>query len=323
MQLIIDIECDKLESPTKIWCVVCKDTDTGEYYVFRNLHEDQTEVEKFKTLVKRCTRLVGHNILGYDYPVLCNLIKFYDCISLTNIIDTLIISKLFNYSRQGHSIEDYGIEFNLPKGEFNDWSKLSEEMVTYCIRDVDICQRIYLSYLDSINNPKYRNAITCEHKFQIIVNSLHNNGFYFDITKCNKLLEKVTLELKNLDEEILKSFPPHLSLIREIHPERTKHGTLHRKDFRWVQEGDLSPNGLTYTIHLPEEYMEGLLLSVHGRIVWHTKNLIWPIFRTSWTLKGKSSYLAGKCAPASLHIRINCSLELTQKEFSLEYLLTT
>src|SRR5260370_7981854 len=240
MQVVIDIECDKLESPTKIWCVVCKDTDTGEYYVFRNLHEDQTEVEKFKTLVKRCTRLVGHNILGYDYPVLCNLIKFYDCISLTNIIDTLIISKLFNYSRQGHSIEDYGIEFNLPKGEFNDWSKLSEDMVTYCIRYVDIWQRNYLSYLDSINNSKYRNAITCEHKFQIIVNSLHNNGFYFDITKCNKLLEKVTLELKNLDEEILKSFPPHLSLIREIHPERTKHGTLHRKDFRWVQDGDLT-----------------------------------------------------------------------------------
>src|SRR5258707_2349887 len=242
MQLIVDIECDKLENPTKIWCVVCKDTDQqeGEYYVFRNLHEDQTEVEKFKTLVKRCTRLVGHNILGYDYPVLCNLIQFYDCIAIANIIDPLIISKLFNYSSQGHSIEDYGVEFNLPKGEFNDWSRLTDEMVTYCIRDVDICQRIYLNYLDSINNPKYRNAITCEHKFQIIVNSLHDNGFYFDITKCNKLLEKVTLEFNNLDEEILKSFPPKLVLVKEIHPERTKHGTLHRKDFRWVQDGDLT-----------------------------------------------------------------------------------
>jgi DNA polymerase-1 len=247
LQLIIDIEADKLENPTKIWCVCLKDIATGEYYVFRNLHEDQTEVEKFKALVKRCKRLVGHNILGYDYPVLCNLIHFHDCISLTNIIDTLIISKLFDYSRQGHSIEDYGIEFNLPKGEFNDWSRLTKEMVTYCIRDVDICQRIYLNYLNDINNPKYRNAITCEHKFQIIVNSLHDNGFYFDTTKCNKLLEKVTTELKNLDEEILKSFPPKLTLIREIHPERTKHGTLHRKDFRWVQDGDLTEfNGFPF-----------------------------------------------------------------------------
>ena len=247
MQLVIDIECDKLENPTKIWCVVCKDTDTGEYYVFRNLHEDQTEVEKFKTLVKRCTRLVGHNILSYDYPVLCNLINFHDCISLTNTIDTFIVSKLFNYSSEGHSIEAYGIEFNLPKGEFNDWSKLSEEMVTYCIRDVDICQRIYLKYYSDIVNSKFRNSIVCEHKFQIIVNSLHDNGFYFDITKCNKILEKVTLELKNLDEDILKSFPPHLSIIREINPELTKHGTIHRKDFRWVQGGDLTEfNGFPF-----------------------------------------------------------------------------
>src|SRR5216683_225026 len=255
MQLIIDIEADKLENPTKIWCVVLKDIATGEYYVFRNLHEDQTEVEKFKDLVKKCKRLVGHNILGYDYPVLCNLIQFYDCINVTDIIDTFIISKLCNYSRKGHGIEDYGLEFNLPKGEFNDWSRLTEEMVTYCIRDVDICERIYLSYLSDIDNPKYRNAITCEHKFQIIANSLHDNGFYFDIKKCNKLLEKVTLELKNLDEDILKSFPPHLTLIREINPELTKHGTLHRKDFRWVQSNDLSEyNGGSFCRCIYQEF---------------------------------------------------------------------
>jgi len=255
MQLIIDTECDKLDNPTKIWCVVLKDIATGEYYVFRNLHEDQTEVEKFKALVKKCKRLVGHNILGYDYPVLCNLIQFYDCIDVINIIDTLIISKLCNYSRKGHGIEDYGIEFNLLKGEFNDWSRLTEEMVTYCIRDVDICECIYLSYLSDIDNPKYRNAITCEHKFQIIVNSLHGNGFYFDIKKCNKLLEKVTLELKNLDEDILKSFPPHLTLIREINPELTKHGTLHRKDFRWVQSNDLSEyNGGSFCRCIYQEF---------------------------------------------------------------------
>ena len=90
MQLIIDIEADKLENPTKIWCVVCKDIATGEYYVFRNLHEDKTEVEKFKTLVKRCTRLVGHNILGYDYPVMCNLINFHNCISLPILLIPLL-----------------------------------------------------------------------------------------------------------------------------------------------------------------------------------------------------------------------------------------
>src|SRR5258708_40338786 len=163
MELIIDIECDKLENPTKIWCVVCKDTDTGEYYVFKNLLDDKEELEKFKALVKRCTRLVGHNILGYDYPIMCNLIQFYDCIAVTDIIDTLIISKLFNYSRQGHSIEDYGIEFNLPKGEFNDWSKLTDDMTTYYISSVNICHLIYLNYLYIINNPPHPTPIHLQH----------------------------------------------------------------------------------------------------------------------------------------------------------------
>lgn len=240
MRLVIDIECNSLINPTKIWCVVCKDIDTGEVYVFKNLHVDQREVERFKELAGKVQLWIGHNFLSYDYPVLCSIIHFCCDDIATRSIDTFIISKLFDYSREGHSIEDYGIEFGLEKGKFNDWSQLTDDMVDYCRRDMEICHRIFLKYFTDINNPKYRASIIREHKFQIISNSISSNGFYFNISKCERLLDKVTQELEVLDKEILRTFPPKLHLIKEIHPRLTRHGTLHKQDFRWVRSGDLT-----------------------------------------------------------------------------------
>src|SRR6202012_5768321 len=96
------------------------------------------------------------------------------------ITDTLILSKLIDYSRKGHSIEDYGEEFGIPKGKFVDFSKYSKEMEEYCVRDVDICHRIYSKYLRYVSNPLHTPSIRLEHEFQGIVNRLHDNGFAFN-----------------------------------------------------------------------------------------------------------------------------------------------
>ena len=154
-------------------------------------------------------------------------------------LDTLVISKLVDYPRQGHSIEDYGIEFGLEKGKFNDWSKYSPEMEAYCVRDVDICSRIYSKYLRYISNPDHIPSIHLEQEFQIICDTLHSNGFAFNKEKADKLLTRVEADLAVLDKEILDAFPPRLKLIREIHPKITKHGTLSKTDFRWCGD-DLS-----------------------------------------------------------------------------------
>jgi DNA polymerase-1 len=37
------------------------------------------------------------------------------------------------------------------------------------------------------------------------------------------------------------AFRPRTKFIREITPSETKHGTLHKKDFKWVKDGDLTP----------------------------------------------------------------------------------
>ncbi len=133
---------------------------------------------------------------------------------------------MVDYPRSGHSIEDYGLEFQYPKIKFNDWTKYSQEMENYCVRDVDICERIYNKYLSYISDSRHAASILLEHRFQQVVNDLSRNGFCFNSHRANGLLSKVVTDLAILDKNILEAFPPKLKLIREVTPKETKYGTI-------------------------------------------------------------------------------------------------
>lgn len=252
MKIVIDIETERVdldagEKPKHIWLVVCKDIDTNEYHIFRNITENDDERKRchqyFTDLTRNPGLCIGHNLLGFDWPILLSALELPTEGIPTVCLDTLILSRLIDYPRKSHSIEDYGEEFGVPKGDNNKadfFKQWSQELETYCIRDVDICHKIYLKYKKYIDNPDHRRAITLEHDFQSVINSLTDNGFCFNSDKANKLLEKVERELHELDDVISKEFPPRLKLIREITPKVTKHGTLSRTDFRWVVDGNLS-----------------------------------------------------------------------------------
>ena len=240
MRVVIDIECNALVNPTHIWCIVCKDIDTGLFHIFRHLTTDVVERERFVSFWRSCKYIIGHNLLNYDAPVLLNLLRLALPDPGTVGIDTLILSKLIDYSRSGHSIEHYGEEFGIPKGKFVDFSKYSQEMEDYCVRDVEICEKIYRKYSKYANTPEHKPSIVLEHRFQLVVNDLHDNGFCFNGTRARSLLDRVERELGELDQDILEAFPPRLKLIREITPKETKYGTLSKTDFRWLGDGDLS-----------------------------------------------------------------------------------
>jgi DNA polymerase I len=240
MRVVVDIETNRLENPDKIWLIVGKDLDSGEYHIFRRVTDDLRALQEAREFFNGCEEIIGHHALGFDVPVVARLLGLSLPSLSARTVDTLVVSKLVNYSQEGHSIEYYGSLFGLPKGTFTDFSQYSEEMEEYCVRDVDICEAIYRHYGSIISDPKWSEAIKCEHQFQLVVNDLHDNGFCFDVAGARTLLRRVEGELSKLDEEIHASFPPRLKLIREIVPTITKHGTLHRKDFRFVGDGDLS-----------------------------------------------------------------------------------
>jgi len=220
LRIVIDVEANALVDPTRIWVVVCKDIDTNQYHIFR----ETENLDLLKDFLSTCSLIIGHNILGYDLQVLNTLLSID--IEQRKILDTLIVSKLVDYPRVGHSIESYGIEFGIEKGKFFDFSKYSKSMEEYCIRDVDICHRIYNKYRKYIDKPEHSSSLRLEHEFQCVVNQLHSNGFAFNVKKAEGLLERVTAELGVLDDQILSAFPPRLKLIREITPKETKYGTI-------------------------------------------------------------------------------------------------
>ena len=67
MDLVFDIETDDLIA-TKIWCIVAQDSDSGKIYMFAP-HQLESGLE----LLQKADRLIGHNIIGFDIPVIKKL----------------------------------------------------------------------------------------------------------------------------------------------------------------------------------------------------------------------------------------------------------
>lgn len=226
MKLVLDIEANSLYTPTRIWLVVCKDVMTGFRHIFKDLTNNEKDRVALLQLLNQAEVVIGHNILGYDLPVMAKLLGQSYFPSVDRTLDTFIVSKCVDYPRVGHGVADYGLEFGIPKGDFEDFSRYSDEMLTYCIRDVDITEKIYLKYKKYIDNKEHHSSLLREHRFQLIVNDLHNHGFALDIKKCKSLLDRVLQELHSLDTSIQEAFPPRLRQVREVIPKETKYGTI-------------------------------------------------------------------------------------------------
>lgn len=286
MIVCYDVEANGLENPDKIWVVATKNIETGETDVFRNVSENVEDRSRLLRIWQASTVFVGHNFLEYDYP--CVLAVLGDDFKLDDVaskcVDTLVVSRLCDYTRtrrrnkdrdgnrtsdlsgpatedpwraiKGHSIESYGIEFGYPKTPWTDWSQYSETMVERCVGDVEICSRIYDKFRTEIEDPAWRPAILLEHRFQLVVNDLHNNGFAFNTSKAEKLLSKVTSELNELDVKIKEAFPPKQVLVREFTPRATKFGTISKTSVPrslWTNISDYEV-GKTYPVYVTQVF---------------------------------------------------------------------
>ena len=107
-KLTFDIECNGL-APDKIWCIVAKEYK-GDTFIFRY---DEDNIEDGIELLQKADILIGHNIIGFDIPVLNKLYNI-DLLKDKEIIDTLVMSRLFNPVREGgHGLESWGYRLKI------------------------------------------------------------------------------------------------------------------------------------------------------------------------------------------------------------------
>ena len=197
-RLAIDIETDGLDA-TEIWCAVTKDIDNGEVKVWKTASELLRYVEPEDTLI-------GHNIIGFDLPVLK---KLWNLKTNSNPLrDTLIMSRLLNpVLEKGHSLDSWGVRLGLKKGDFSDFDGgLSDSMVEYCIQDVEITHALFTHLSSSLLD--WGQSIDLEHEVAIVVKEQEINGFKLDVPKCMTMLSDWQQSLIDIEEELQQVFQP-------------------------------------------------------------------------------------------------------------------
>ena len=104
--------------------------------------------------------LVGHNIIGFDIPVIKSIYPWFNPSGI--IVDTLLLSRLYHPNLLDidkkrkwkhmplqlwgrHSLEAYGYRLGEYKGNFGkttDWENWSKEMENYCKQDVAVTTKL-------------------------------------------------------------------------------------------------------------------------------------------------------------------------------------
>ena len=169
--LIFDLEANGLyHDVTQIHCIAFYNPELDEVESFNDECDWKNPSSAGKGMsspivraiqyIEQAKVIIGHNIIGYDIPVIRKLYPFFDPIG--TVIDTLLLSRLYHprlmsldkernwphmplqlYGR--HSLESYGYRLGEYKGEFGkttDWKEWSQELEDYCIQDVIVTRKL-------------------------------------------------------------------------------------------------------------------------------------------------------------------------------------
>jgi hypothetical protein len=161
MTLIFDIETDGLYNDvTCVHCIGIYDQETGQTLAY-NDQGDKEPITKAIQRLEDADRIIGHNIIGYDLPVIEKLFPWFE--PRGEVVDTLLLSRLYHadilktdqkrkwnqmplqlWGR--HSLEAYGYRLGEYKGCFGkttDWKEWSQEMQDYMLQDVNVTRKLW------------------------------------------------------------------------------------------------------------------------------------------------------------------------------------
>ena len=169
MEVVLDIETDSLDAK-EIYCIVAKERVSGKVHVWK---EHQC-YETFPVFAKRVSKFIMHNGISFDADVLNRLTSCN--ITIDRIEDTMILSQLTNPVRDGgHSLEAWGDRLGFNKIDFHDFSCLSQEMIDYCIRDVELTERLYITLQPEVKQIS-RECIDLEYRVRHLVSQSRSIG---------------------------------------------------------------------------------------------------------------------------------------------------
>ena len=214
MDLVLDIETDSKHN--QIWMCYTHNSDTDEYVC-------HTKPDTLIPLINKAERLIGHNLIGFDAPILNRV--WGTRIGLKKVRDTLIMSRLLNPSiENGHSLEAWGKRLKNNKVEYsrlwhwwankpydkdstepydNPWDNLNR---FYCKQDVAVTVQLYRYLRDQLED--WGESVQLEHEVAAIITKQEKHGFKFDLQKGRILLAQLSGEVADIESELQTVFPP-------------------------------------------------------------------------------------------------------------------
>lgn len=204
--IYLDLESDGL-NPTRIWCVVTRENGVNQIH---------TSPETLSEALRSSVSVVGHNLIGYDLPVLNRLWGL--SVASERIIDTLVLSRLADPSKSGgHSLRNWGNELGFPKGDHNDWTCLSADMIKYCIRDVELTEAVHQKLTKDMECFSSV-SLDLEHQVQFITNQQEKNGWTLDQQLAHELCATFKERMNVIEDDLQSKFPP---IVHERYSEKT------------------------------------------------------------------------------------------------------
>jgi len=239
-QIILDIEANGLR-PDTIWCIVAKEVEYGTTNTF--IGEDIFSFPDWVRL-NGITHICGHNIIGYDLPVLEKITGFK---WEKAIQDTLVMSRLANPNREaGHSLESWGNRLGFSKGDHSEWGEFSWDMVEYCKRDVELTEKVYETLTKELSGFR-EESIKLEHDVARIITKQIENGWFINEREANLLLGELREKLHNVEVDVRNTFKPLPVWIDLPHPGEKKYkldGTKSKRYLAQINRGaHYSPDG--------------------------------------------------------------------------------
>ena len=208
--LVLDIETNLAHDT--IWCCVTKGNwfPASEGNVFTHGQGGLQE------LINQADIVVGHNIIGFDGPVLSRVwgIK----IPVRKVRDTLVMSRLWNPQLEGgHSLRMWGQRLGDFKDEFTDFDGgLTQEMIKYCRQDVHVTMLLYEKLAKELQDYGY--SIDLEHRVAHIMKKQEDNGFKLDEKEAIFLLATLKDRMSAISDQMQDVFPP---IVEERYSEKT------------------------------------------------------------------------------------------------------
>ena len=172
MSLIFDIETNGLlHDVSTIHCLAIHDLSTDQTIAYNDTGSSEP-VSRGLQRLQDADRIIGHNIIGYDIPVIRKLYPWFG--KPAYMVDTLLLSRLYhpdmiNLDKQRtwdgmplklygkHSLESYGYRLDERKGDYgstSNWTDWSQEMEDYCIQDVHVTTKLWKHFQPYLNGSR-------------------------------------------------------------------------------------------------------------------------------------------------------------------------